>query len=65
MTRGLNNKPCGSSHYRAKLTEEKVRSIRASYKPYAFSAAKCAAMAGCSLQTAQDVISFETWRHVV
>lgn len=64
MTRGLNNKPCGSSHYRSTLNEEKVRIIRANYMPFAFSAQKCADLVGCTLKAAQSVISLETWRHV-
>lgn len=64
MTTGLFNKPCGSSHYRATLDETKVLRIRAEYRPFVFSAQKCADMVGCSLKAAQAAIRFETWRHV-
>ena len=61
---GLFNKPNGRSHYRATLTEDQVRALRADYVPFAFSYAKCAAKHGCTAKAARAAINFETWRHV-
>ena len=61
---GLFNKPCGQSHYRAVLTEEKVRGLRRDYIPFVFSVQKCADKYGCSYTAAKQAIEYETWAHV-
>jgi len=64
ITRGRTNKPAGESHYRAVLTEEIVRAMRADYMPYVFSYAKCAKKYGVPAGAAQAAITRETWAHV-
>jgi hypothetical protein len=64
MTRGRTNKPAGESHYRAVLTEDIVRAMRADYRPYAFSVAKCAKKHNVPFKAARAAITRETWAHV-
>lgn len=64
MSRGLQNKPSGESHYRAVLTEEIVLALRADYRPYVFSARKCAEKHCVPFKAAQAAINYETWRFV-
>lgn len=65
MTRGLQNKPNGESHYRSVLTEEMVRSIRKDYIPRVFTMRECAEKYRKPLGTIRGVILYSTWRHVL
>jgi hypothetical protein len=61
VSRGRTVAPLGTSHYRAKLTPEKVRHIRSSPLGYK----SLARQLGVNRKTVQQVRSGKTWSHVV
>ena len=57
--------PVGSSNYKAKLTDEDVRYIRAHYRPGMNRYRDFANIHGVSVGTISKIIRNEKWRHVV
>lgn len=56
---------CGQSHYRARLSDEQVKNLRADYKPFVFSIQKCADKYRCGFSTARDIIYFATRKNAI
>ncbi len=54
----------GADHYSAKLTEEDVKTIRASYVPRKMSYQKLADMFGVDITNIHCIVKRHTWRHV-
>jgi hypothetical protein len=54
----------GESHPRSKLTDEKVREIRA-HRKEGKGYKRIAKLTGIPVQTVRDVLSYRTWRHVI
>ena len=55
----------GEHHYRARLTADKVRRIRAAYFPPFAGYGRLAKEFGVGESTIRDVITYRTWRHVI
>ena len=60
VTKGRHNAPKGENHYRAKLTAEVVREIRAS----SLTNTELAEVYGTSRRTISDARRGKTWRHI-
>lgn len=54
----------GEAHHNAKLTDDKVRTIRQLYADKKFVQLELAEMFGVSLNAIHEVIHLKTWRHV-
>jgi transposase len=59
-----NFKTVGEAHHLAKLTNDDVRLIRAAYASGGISQRALAQKFGVALRAIQQVINFESWRHV-
>ena len=57
--------PRGENHYKAVLTPDLVRSIRADYKPRVFTMQDVADKYEKPLGTVRNVILYYTWKHVL
>ena len=55
----------GTAHYKARLTPELVRTLRAEHFAYVTGYATLGRRYGLPWATVRDVVTYRTWRHVV